>query len=734
MNSEPAPYDLGDLREAPFDREQLQARLAAAAAALSVSAEIRGRLPLAIETIAGELGRQRGASLQERWETFEAKRWAELRATQSGRPAQHLLRSTRLLAMSWAVRPGWQVLWSLSTGHLLGWTPPDHPLALANARFAEGMERIGQLNPLARKRAPGLAIRLLLRGGYRRLEQITEEDLLTAEGRRSSGIDTVDATLCALGVFDRSPQRGFSRHRRARRPPTPAEMVARAKMPDRFREVTRLYVEQAKLRNGYAHSTSKTRVNSLARFWRFVAEHFPGVESAREIRRDHGLAFRDRMIEESRTNRRVDKDTGEDDRLTPYGVIGDVRIFFHDGCAWGSEEGSPLAGLMPDVPPLKNRDFGSFNGVYARQEARMAQRIFDLERELPGIRAFALAEWRAAEGRLAREPESHQAIRAELSAFWDWALVELFLQSGVRIEEALELSALDVLRRRLPDGRAYYLLHIKPSKHDRARLLPIGDGLGHVLAQIVAHVRAFYGNDSVPAIETWDFHENRPRPRAPYLIQGAGQPRGMAPTTVRERLKRISLAAGARRADGEPLYLKPHDGRRMFASEHLNNNTPVHVIAALLGHADLDTVMVYAKLYPTTLVEEYRKAVRGSFLAVHGVESLRNPSAEEWAELSANCEMRDMGTHLCALPTGDHCPRGLVCLGCNHAQPKQSAAPVFARMAASHKRELAKARKRGEPAGQIAARELEVERITSALRRARELTGDVAEAIEAHAH
>lgn len=236
-----------------------------------------------------------------------------------------------------------------------------------------------------------------------------------------------------------------------------------------------------------------------------------------------------------------------------------------------------------------------------------------------------------------------------------------------------------------------------------------------MLAEIVAHVRAFYGSASVPAIETWDFHENRTRPRAPYLIQGAGQPRGMAPTTVRDRLKRISLAAGAKHPSSEPLYLKPHDGRRVFASEHLNNNMPVHVIAALLGHANLDTVMVYAKLYPTTLVEEYRKAVRGSFLAAHGPESLRNPSAEEWAELSRSCEMRDMGTHLCALPTGDHCSRGLVCLGCSHAQPKRSAAPVFARMAQSHKRELAKAHKRGEPAGQIAARELEVERITSAL-------------------
>jgi hypothetical protein len=90
-----------------------------------------------------------------------------------------------------------------------------------------------------------------------------------------------------------------------------------------------------------------------------------------------------------------------------------------------------------------------------------------------------------------------------------------------------------------------------------------------------------------------------------------------------------------------------------------------------------------------------------------------------------------MGTHLCALPTGDHCSRGLVCLGCNHAQPKRSAAPLFARMAASHKRGLARAQKRDEPAGQIAARELEVQRIEGALRRARELSGDVAEAIEA---
>ncbi|MCJ0907211.1 hypothetical protein [Rhodococcus sp. ARC_M6] len=45
-------------------------------------------------------------------------------------------------------------------------------------------------------------------------------------------------------------------------------------------------------------------------------------------------------------------------------------------------------------------------------------------------------------------------------------------------------------------------------------------------------------------------------------------------------------------------------------------------------------------------------------------------------------------------------------------------------------RSLNKARTGGEPAGQIAARELEVERLRNALRRAEELNDDVATFLE----
>ena len=53
-------------------------------------------------------------------------------------------------------------------------------------------------------------------------------------------------------------------------------------------------------------------------------------------------------------------------------------------------------------------------------------------------------------------------------------------------------------------------------------------------------------------------------------------------------------------------------------------------------------------------------------------DSLRAPDADEWQQFSRTVELRDMGTHLCALPAGEHCSRGLVCLGCSSAPPRSA--------------------------------------------------------------
>jgi hypothetical protein len=123
--------------------------------------------------------------------------------------------------------------------------------------------------------------------------------------------------------------------------------------------------------------------------------------------------------------------------------------------------------------------------------------------------------------------------------------------------------------------------------------------------------------------------------------------------------------------------------------------------------------------------------VRATYADFHGSASLRAPTRDEWAAFTRDCELRDMGTRLCALPAGEHCSRGLVCLGCSSAQPKKSASPIFERMLRSHQKALERARGSGEPAGQLAARELEVQRISGAMRRTEDLDDDAAAAIEA---
>jgi hypothetical protein len=61
---------------------------------------------------------------------------------------------------------------------------------------------------------------------------------------------------------------------------------------------------------------------------------------------------------------------------------------------------------------------------------------------------------------------------------------------------------------------------------------------------------------------------------------------------------------------------------------------------------------------------------------------------------------------------------------------EKSAVPIFRRMLVSHERSLSSARGHSEPAGQIAAREMEIVRIKGALQRAEELSDDVAAGIE----
>jgi integrase len=703
-----------------YDRtEVLKSLLSALALLQQFNDDDRTRLRRACHFFVDALDTCEGRTLQERWTAFEQTVWPKWMAIPD-RGYRRTCGGAWIAVVTRHVRPSGKWISSMRLVDWIRHLPDGDPLVQQRQLLAWTLESVRWSGSKECKRiALTNGLRILLVRGYSALTEITEEDLSVLP--YPVGADVLDCALCALGIFVRTPRRSPRRHQR-RGQLTASQIVVAAGVPEPFRLVSALYLETYSTRVSAAYCTRRNKALALGQFWRFISAQYPDITSCSQVLPVHARAFIAATLQRKGTTQ------------TAHAWVIAVRTFFADICGWASEPNSPFSSLTPGTVPLTRHDLMGAGFKKARWDSvsRITNTVFELEREMPNMRAFARQCWQEAARALAADSDG-RLKSAERGAFWNWAILELLVQSGLRIQEASELTALDILKRRTRDGRLYYMLHVKPSKYDRARVIPIGDGLGRVLAEIIRHVKSFYRTDAVPFCEGWDRHERRVLPRAPYLLQGAGHPSAISTGAIGDRLRAVSRGAGSRRSDGTPLMLRPHDCRRVFASEHLNNNTPVHVIQALLGHATIDTVMVYAKLYPQQLIDEYRKTVRGLYNAVHGEASFRNPTAEEWSAFEASCSIRDMGTHLCALPTGEHCPKGLVCLGCVHAQPKKSAVPIFRRMLASHQRELAAAKGRGEPAGQVAARELEVARIKSALQRAEDLTDDVAAAIEAAA-
>ena len=719
------------LRHQPFALDEVTAALRTEVASWSSGPKSRRAAWGGVRRFLAAHSTGEGLTVQQWWDRLEPDlfalsagattrglRWpAAVRALVTGRLVQPTVRVTAAAAVEpWICR-----------------LPDDDPLVLAHRQLREVLGRLGWPTEQGIRRGTGAGLRVMLVNDYDRLSQIVDADVRAIPAGGPNGTDMLDVALCAAGIFARSPQRGTSR-RRAEPPRTVEQLVAQ-RIPPPFDKVTVAYVTAYQQRVSRNYSTTRTKIRSLAYFWAYMTEEHPGITACRQILPHHARGFVPWALAKARTVQRSTGRKGTEDRTTTYDWFVDVRAFFADICHWSTEPGSPLSDFAPPTIPLTSHDLnsGGFSAARSRTTARMTASVMDLTREIPSIRAFALRRWHDSQRQLTATPQDRLAVQAERNSFWDWALLELLLTTGLRVEEASELTTLDILKRHLPDGQIYYLLHIKPSKYDRARVIPIGDGLGQVIAEIIGHIKAFYHAGAVPPCDRRDNTAKTWLPRAPYLLQGVGHPSAMSTQTIRGRLQDLSLAAGARHADGTDLRLNPHDCRRAFATEHLNNNTPVHVIAALLGHASLDTVMIYAKLYPDALVEGYRTAMRGLYTDIYDADAVREPSTDEWAAFVAGCNLRDMGTHVCALPTGEHCTRGLVCLGCHHAQPKKSAAPVFRRMIASHTRALTRAREAGEPAGQIAARELEIDRLRAALQRAEELNTEASAALEAAA-
>jgi len=334
--------------------------------------------------------------------------------------------------------------------------------------------------------------------------------------------------------------------------------------------------------------------------------HNPGISSLR-LAPDTAIAWKQRLSVKSVTTRDADGNVTETtaERIDTISCLTAVRAFYLDIGQWAAED--PARWTQWAAPSPVRREEISPAKTASRRKSRMDQRTRERIPVLPALitavdqgRKDAAARLAAAaaavpgnlftaggatlrktvltstagraNGRIwAEDPVTgsrRDLTREEDTAFWTWAAVEVLRSTGIRLEELTELSHHSLVQYRLPStGELIPLLHIAPSKSDVERLLVISPELADVLAAVIARVRDSTG--AVPLVVAYDVHECEFTPPMPVLFQhhvGADS-RPVSAATIRRWVTSALEGTGITDASGQPLAFKPHDFRRIFATD-----------------------------------------------------------------------------------------------------------------------------------------------------------------------
>jgi len=237
--------------------------------------------------------------------------------------------------------------------------------------------------------------------------------------------------------------------------------------------------------------------------------------------------------------------------------------------------------LPPSLPDLLPRDLADWQAhqqtVEKARPATINQRLTALSRFLAWANAQGFIAGNPAAGLSGIRPEARQPkslsnndLRRFLRAVYgggsprDIAIVELLMGAGLRVGELLALRVGDVTL-----GERSGQVVVRRGKHRGYRTVPLTASVRKALAAWLAmHPQA----DDADAPLWW------------------GQ-RG--PLTDRSAVNRM-LAKYARRAGVAPFG--PHVLRHTFATRYLAANPgDLRGLAALLGHSNLNTVMIYTE-------------------------------------------------------------------------------------------------------------------------------------------
>src|SRR5216684_1935833 len=305
----------------------------------------RSKMRAVCRHLADALDRCSGSTLQQRWNDFEKRFWPKWKAGIDRPGGTYWTWGARVLISARMIVPSLDMLANLRVNQWIGHLPEDHPLAQQRRVLLQATSSIRWTSLHNRQLAVSSGLRIMLARGYDSLHHIKDDDLKLLSARWSKGTDALDAALCSVGVFSRTPKRGSARHGRTQRM-TASELVENAGVPDRFQQIVILYLETYEARVSDVYRTLRHKAIALAHFWRFIRDKHPTVRRCSQILPRH---VRDYIPHAIRRAREVQRGpgAGEEVRPTAHSWLVDLRVFFSDLCAWATEPDSPFNRFAP---------------------------------------------------------------------------------------------------------------------------------------------------------------------------------------------------------------------------------------------------------------------------------------------------------------------------------------------------------------------------------------------------
>lgn len=585
----------------------------------------------------------------------------------------------------------------------------------------------------SRSHATSLLARLVVLTG-KPIRGLCAEDLLAyrqavlACGGQTHGMECLWAALAAAGVLEGT---FFEALRRGR--PSVEQIVDRYEIASRpVRDLFVAYLAQRSVAVDFSTLVATARCLCDC-FWKQVEAIAPGIDT---IDLPAGVAAR--WTEQIRW--RTDRDGNVVPRRDFINVCVAVRGFYLDLIQLAHEEPARWA-PWACRSPLSEADVQGYRKWRQELRSRMHQRTrvrathtvaladhaerrwLDAKEILDAARAVDSQQVFAAGGvsyeRLdkASHPDAHprvarldvtdapfDAVQAEEDTFWAFVIVEVLRHTGMRVEELIELTQLDLheYRHRDPKVGIVLLLHVNPSKQDQERMLVVAPELAAVLACVVRRILTVSNSTdgSVPSVVAYDPLERTNSEPLPFLFQRTAGKSFKGGTRVIQRayigkvLRKLCRSASLTDAAGGSVDFTAHDFRRVFATDALAAGLPPHIIQKLMGHASLSTTQGYAAIFPEDVIRSHRAFIENR-RRQRPADEYRPVADHEWVGFEEHFAKRKIAIGDCVRAYGTNCVHEYACEQCGLARPDLAARPRVERTRHGLVEQLAEANERG---------------------------------------